>query len=659
MNDPKLTSFAPPEGSVSGFGRPGATDMSKQRTSINRSRSWPLAILRMAALSVALLGASTGVWADVSASLDRDSVALGQPLTLTIQSDGKSSDAQPDLSPLRKDFEVLGTSKSSEIRIINFHRSDSVRWTIQLLPRRAGSIELPPLSVGAEQTAALTLDVGQPAAAPGTAGAASANGQNSSPAAFMEIDSAAAGKPIYVQQQVPYTVRLYVDGSVRSGDLRAPTSPDAVIEQLGDEQRSTATVHGRDYTVIERHYAISPEKSGTLRIEPASFRGQAVAPQDAAQGADPGDDLMAQMLRNTPFANNPIFRNRLPGGFSMGAALRPVGASAQPLALDVRPRPAAAQGQWLPAEQIQLHDSWADAAPTFKAGEPVTRTLTIEAKGLAASQIPPLALAAPANARIYPDAPDNHSRTDGTTIYGTSKQTVTYIPNAAGELEVAPVDLAWWDTHDNMQRHGELPARSFHVEQGAPPTAAGATPAPSVAGATTTSVAGIHAAATPPSATTAPWYFGATETARSHWVWVSAGLAMLLAGVLAWWLTRRRTVPAATPHDFALEPPAARASLRNLRAACRAGNSEDAARALLDLACAEWPERAPRGLGELAQRLDAGADEVRALDRSLYGGSSGAWDGMALWRALGNGLRPPRVQTSTSPPHDGLAPLYL
>lgn len=605
--------------------------------------------LRLALLSMLLLAAASSVWAAVSARLDRNSVALGQPLTLTIQSDGKSADTQPDLAPLRKDFDVLGTSKSSEIRIVNFHRSDSVRWTIQLLPRHAGNVEVPPLAVGAEQTAALTLAVGQPATAPGTT--AGASGDASSASAFIETDAAAAGKPVYVQQQVPYTVRLFVDGSVRSGDLLAPTSPDAVIEQLGDEQRSTTTLKGHDYTVIERHYAISPEKSGTLTIEPATFRGQAVAP--AAQADDPGDDMMAEMLRNTPFANNPIFRNRMLGGFA-GAALRPVGASGQPLTLDVRPRPAAAQDQWLPAERIVLHDSWADAAPAFKAGEPVTRTLTIEAKGLAASQIPPLKLSQPANAHIYPDAPVNQSRTDGRAIYGTSKQTVTYIPTAAGALDVAPVDLAWWDTNDNVQRHAELPARSFHVEPGA--AAAGTTPAP-VAGAATSAAPGAARTPVPPEAAPAPWQVRATDALRSHWQALASLAVILLAGALGWWLLRRRTLPDATPHALAAAAPRERASRRALERACRAGDSHSAARALLDMARAEWPARPPRGLGELAERLEAGAAEVRALDRSLYGGAASAWDGTALWRALGNGLRPQRT-SATGGAHDDLAPLY-
>jgi hypothetical protein len=453
--------------------------MSRQDGVVKSGPRWPQVRPRRVAL--ALLAAASSSWAGVSARLDHSNVAPGQPLTLTLVSDGKSSGAQPDLAPLRKDFEVLGTRQSRETRIVNLQRADQVRWIVQLLPRHAGHIEVPALSIGAEQTAALQLEVAEPTA---TAKAGS-SGQGAERTVFIEVDSAAAGKPVYVQQQVPYTVRVYVDPSVQSGELSAPSSPDAVIEQLGADQRSTATVRGRDYSVIERHYAISAEKSGTLQIAPASFRGTALVAQADAAGdtsdGDPGDDIMRKLLRNSPFANDPMFRNGLLGGLSRAAATTPVGASGQPMTLAVRPRPAAAQGQWLPAEQIQLQDSWAGGVPAFKAGEPVTRTLTVQAKGLAASQIPPLALAQPANARLYADAPDNQSRTDGTTIYGISKQTVTYLPTAAGTLDVAPVDLAWWDTRDNLQRHAELPAQHFQVEQGAGAVSAGATPAASSA----------------------------------------------------------------------------------------------------------------------------------------------------------------------------------
>ncbi len=639
--------------------------MSRQATSIGRG-CWPFAKLRLAALAMAMLGATHAGWAAVSASLDRDSVPLGQPLTLTIESEGSSAGAKPDLKPLRKDFDLLSSSQSSEIRIINFHRSDRMRWTVQMLPRRQGSIDIAPITVGTEQTGALQLQVAAPAAAAANpSGPIDTGGAAPGAAVFMEVDSAADGKPVYVQQQVPYSVRLYADSSVRSGSLTAPTSPDAVIEQLGAEERKTVTLRGRDYTVIERHYAISPEKSGSLRIAPAVFRGSAEVPRDPARDDGSGDDLMAEMLRNSPFANNPALRNRMLGGLQLGATMRPVAASAQTLTLDVRPRPAGAQAQWLPAEQIRLHDSWADGAPAFKAGEPVTRTLTIEAKGLAASQIPPLTLVQPANARLYADAPDNQSRTDGATIYGISKQTVTYIPTAAGTLDVAPVELPWWDTHDNVQRQAELAARHFEVAPGVASAASGATPAPSAAAtAGTTATAGGTAPASlakPPGDAADSWPTRAAEALRDHPAWAASGLALLLGGGLALWWMRRRAMPSASSTALRAQAapaqPGTRASLKSLQQACRDGDRDAAARALLELARAEWPERPPRGLGELADRIDTGADEVRALDRSLYGGDTHAWDGAALWQALGKGLRP-RLQGLPGPRSEFLAALY-
>jgi hypothetical protein len=103
--------------------------------------------------------------------------------------------------------------------------------------------------------------------------------------------------------------------------------------------------------------------------------------------------------------------------------------------------------------------------------------------------------------------------------------------------------------------------------------------------------------------------------------------------------------------------PGRRSSLKALRHACVAGDRYKATQSLLDLARVEWPEHVPRGLGELAQRLDAGADEVRALDRSLYGAALGAWDGKALWQAVGNGLHPGR-HARPDRRSDDLAPLY-
>jgi hypothetical protein len=151
---------------------------------------------------------------------------------------------------------------------------------------------------------------------------------------------------------------------------------------------------------------------------------------------------MDRILRDTSFANDPFFRNSLSAGMKFADAGQPAAASSRELTVNGEPRPATVHGEWLPAEQITLHESWEDKPPQLKVGEPVTRTITIEAKGLVAPQIPPLSLAQPANARSYPEAPGNQSRTDGVAVYGITKQSVTYIPSGNIESNVTPSAVA-------------------------------------------------------------------------------------------------------------------------------------------------------------------------------------------------------------------------
>ena len=50
--------------------------------------------------------------ADVSASVDREYAYEGETITLSVKASNVSGSAQPDFSPLAKDFELFGTSQS-------------------------------------------------------------------------------------------------------------------------------------------------------------------------------------------------------------------------------------------------------------------------------------------------------------------------------------------------------------------------------------------------------------------------------------------------------------------------------------------------------------------------------------------------------------------
>src|SRR5690606_22435554 len=120
-------------------------------------------MIRIAGLMVLLLavagGSTAGHAAEVRAWLDRDSLELGETVTLNVESKGSGGTTQPDFSALRQDFELLGTQSSQQLSIVNGQRTSSTLWAVGLQPTRAGRITIAPIAVGDTQTAPIELEV--------------------------------------------------------------------------------------------------------------------------------------------------------------------------------------------------------------------------------------------------------------------------------------------------------------------------------------------------------------------------------------------------------------------------------------------------------------------------------------------------------------------
>ena len=101
---------------------------------------------------------SLSALAKTRAYLDRNLVRAGEPVSLTIHSDG-AVQATPDLSVLHRQFTIAGTGRSSRSQTINGVRRSATIWRIQLLPRTTGRVELPSIAVGHERTEPMVLMV--------------------------------------------------------------------------------------------------------------------------------------------------------------------------------------------------------------------------------------------------------------------------------------------------------------------------------------------------------------------------------------------------------------------------------------------------------------------------------------------------------------------
>ncbi len=571
------------------------------------------------ALLVALLVSAQTLRADVRASLDHNSIYDGDTVTLTIEANGENMGIEPDLSVLEKDFSVLGKNSSRRLQFINGKRADRHQWQIELDPLRMGTLTIPAIPIGNSATSPLTLKVSeQPVIQDAGAGQP----------VFIKAEVDDTGSSPFVQQQIHYIVRMYYRVPLVEGGFSSLEIADALVERLDEDKQHTTTVNGKPYRLLERHYAIFPEKSGPLTIPSIAFTGRIAADTRHRSGSRQMDTMMERFFGS----NNPL---------NMGKRIR---VRSQPLTLNVKPRPANYRSEhWLPSAELVLQDSWEQGPPAFHVGEPVTRTIVLRAKGLESSHLPDISIPGTENMRLYPEQAVTENRTDGKWIFGTRTQAIAYVPSRPGRVSLPEIRIDWWDTTQQRPRSTVLPAREINVLPAAGSVAEHAAPAPR--NEVSVQQDGNENIVTDIGTSTSFMQ----EAVKSRKLWLTVGLFTLLAALLLLYrkhLQPKKRVISAANH-----------ARRKLQKACKQNNPQTAARALLDRAASEWPDQPPLTLGALAHCVDKGIDEIHELDRALYAEENSPWNGQALWAIFRQGLHDGKTK-DTSSVVDALSPLY-
>lgn len=588
--------------------------------------------------SLLLLAAGSPASGAVRAWVDNTQVAPGDTVELTLDHDGQTG-SQPDLTPLKQDFDIVGRSTSSRLQIVNGKVSSTTQLQISLAPKHAGQLTVPAISWDSDKSAPLTLTVGAPSGAGAARGAA--NNQ-----IFLETE--ADPKSPYVQGAVHVTVRVYAAVPLSQANLEFPATDAALVRQAGSDERGTSEKNGQIYQVATRHYLLFPQRSGQLSIPGPTLSGTIPV---RARRADPNDPFSGF------FAGSPF------GG--MLNASKPIRLNGEPLTLDIRPRPAGAgMSYWLPARNVTLSAQWQPTDLQAHVGDPVTVNLQLRAADLTAAQLPDLAtlLTLPPGLNAYPDEPKLKDGVQGNGIVGDREQNVALIAEQPGHFTIPELRLSWWDTQSNQAREVVIPARTLVVEPGvgaknpapaAVPPAQFTTALPSAQ--TTQVIPAPNATGKADSRTQAQ---GSSGYGLSSWQRVSLGLGLLWIATLLGWLRAHRRATAArtaTPSEAQSALPDRSSARAEFLAACRANDAGSARRNLLIWANAVLPDPRIPGLSDLAKRLKDPqiAALLRALDRGCYAGDP--WNGAALGSAISH--LPLRKETAEARPRE-LAPLY-
>jgi len=97
---------------------------------------------RFLLLWVLSLAATLPVHAALRAWVDNPQVAPGETVRLTLAHDGQTN-SRPDLGPLKQDFDVVGSSTSSQVQIVNGKVSSTTQLELSLSPKHGGPLTIP------------------------------------------------------------------------------------------------------------------------------------------------------------------------------------------------------------------------------------------------------------------------------------------------------------------------------------------------------------------------------------------------------------------------------------------------------------------------------------------------------------------------------------
>lgn len=518
----------------------------------------------------------------VQATLDRNDVHLGETVTLNLRISDAITASTPDLSALDHDFEVLGTSTSSSLSVINGKQSAELIIGVALRPKHQGDLQIPSLTVAGSQTNPLTLHVGAPDSSAGTH-----TGQD------VFVEAQASADHVYLGQQILYTVRLFYAGDLDGGSLPNPDVNGAELKQLGNDINYEAVRNGRRYHVVERRYALTPHHAGSLVIPSIEFQGEML---ERGNPNDPGG-----------FFN--------PGGLFGNTT--PVTADSPEVKIDVQAPPANwGQTTWLPARSLALSLQGLPSDDKLTAGQPLNLHLSVDAQGLSGDALPPLSLPTIDGATVYPDQPKTSTHDDGEWLTGHSERGFAIIPQHAGTLTIPEITLTWFDVQSGQKKVATIPAHTLTVlaANGAPAPAATASPsaAPSPAAASS--------ASTPAATAVAP-----AASSPTPWRWIALGsiaLWLVSAAAFAWFYNKRKRAPASVTKQRSEPTDSTRTLRQAFLESARGHDRATQARRLLAWARAERPGL--RNLGQVADAL--ASDEQRAaiatLQREQYAGVS-------------------------------------
>lgn len=357
----------------------------------------------MSGASLALLGAlllvpSLAQAQKVTADLSQEVTAVGQPVQLNISVVGGRGARLPD------DLQVPGlqirfAGRSEQVNVVNFQMTISSIYSYLIIPTKEGEFTIPavPVNVGGRnyKTAPLTLKVGgnsggvpvlpalpvhpsqQSPSGSGMPSYVPPAGQQypQAPNPRVRTRGADEGEPAYgeliipkktafVGEVVPVELRFYFSAAypVRLADRPSFSGDGFTVLNFSKPIQREQDIDGQPYNVVIFQTAITPVKSGTLEVSPATIEAQITMPGSAPQSSD---DFFSNFFGNSGF----------------GMDVRQITVSTKPQTVEVKQLPKEGRPDDFSGAIGQFTLKASASPKKAEAGDPITLSAVVAGRG--------------------------------------------------------------------------------------------------------------------------------------------------------------------------------------------------------------------------------------------------------------------------------------
>jgi hypothetical protein len=400
----------------------------------------------VALLLCLLLGSGAQVCAATfTASLDRDTIALGESATLSLTFEGGQPPNAPEIPDI-PGLQVSYVGPSSQFSFINGQTSSTVTHHFTLTPQKIGEFIIPVLTAdvdGQQLTSQpMKLTVTQPETP------ATADVDSGSQVAFMKLEL--PEKKFYPGEVVTAQLRVYLRDDVQNfGNFQFTAMPTDgfTVGKMAQGSTQRAQIGGRTYSIIPLAITLTVVKTGTLSIGPVTASAVIVLPSSDRSG----NSFFQQFGIRDPFNN-------------FGGEQKQITLAIDPLNVESLP---------LPAENVPAGFNGAvgdytmtvTAGPTnVTVGDPITVRVQISGHGALDSLTLP-SQTAWQNFKTYPPT-SKVETTDQLGLEGTKTFEEIVTPQNTDVHELPPFSFSFFDPERNTYRTLTQPSVQLVVHPG-------------------------------------------------------------------------------------------------------------------------------------------------------------------------------------------------